>query len=744
MGIIGNIWVKLGLKSDDFNKGLDKAERRSRTFGETIKAVAAKVTALVAAFRGVASSVRMINEFEEANSRLAAVLGTTIDKMGALVSSSLELGRKTQYTAREVTGLQTELAKLGFAEPEILSMQESVLKFAAAVGTDLPSAAARAGATMRGFGLTAKETSDMLSVMAVSTSKSALSFNYLDSTLGKLIPVTRAVGLDTRATISLLGTLANAGIDASSAGTALRRVMGEIGNSSSKLVGALGKQPRTMQELTDGLLKLKQSGMGVSEAFDMVGKYAAPAFMALVNGADDCRDLYAALQDTDSALDDMYNTMTNNVSGAIRELKSAWEGFVLSMRNSTGVLRVAITELRNTLSDVTYTLFEDARNSTEASKYYDSLSRTIEQTTNKAYALEREYKTIKEELTAKVDKLDKNGLTRFFNSADLKEAKAELAGLEEAYSRIKGEIDGAGNSSRQFIADVADGTSGIIDLERLLSDEQTRKNQAEKGETEGIINSLRTQIEVKNKLLGMAKDRTELIRLQQELATLREQLAMYEALGKYASAGELPALTGITGRAEPSMKIEIDTSGVKNAVKDLDIFSRKLALTEEDVEKYATEFNAAVQNGFVAALDDLAEAIGTGNWDASTMLKSLLSPFADACISIGVLISGAGEAVEGFKKALESLNGWVAIAAGAALVATGVGVKAALAGIAHGNQAATGGAGSSNPYTYAGGYGVNPAYVNSVPTQLDINVTGTIKGQDIQLALDSYNNNRRR
>ncbi|MBQ6073499.1 MAG: phage tail tape measure protein [Bacteroidales bacterium] len=743
MGLIGNIWVKLGLKSDDFNKGLDKAERRSRTFGETIKAVAAKVTALVAAFRGVASSVRMINEFEEANSRLAAVLGTTIDKMGALVSSSLELGRKTQYTAREVTGLQTELAKLGFAEPEILSMQESVLKFAAAVGTDLPSAAARAGATMRGFGLTAKETSDMLSVMAVSTSKSALSFNYLDSTLGKLIPVTRAVGLDTRATISLLGTLANAGIDASSAGTALRRVMGEIGNSSSKLVGALGKQPRTMQELTAGLLKLKESGMGVSEAFDMVGKYAAPAFMALVNGADDCRDLYAALQDTDSALDDMYNTMTNNVSGAIRELKSAWEGFVLSMRNSTGVLRVAITELRNTLSDVTYTLFEDARNSTEASKYYDSLSRTIEQTTNKAYALEREYKTIKEELTAKVGKLDKNGLTRFFNSADLKEAKAELAGLEEAYSRIKGEIDGAGNSSRQFIAEVADGTSGIIDLERLLSDEQTRKNQAEKGETEGIINSLRTQIEVKNKLLGMAKDRTELIRLQQELATLREQLAMYEALGKYASAGELPALAGITGRAEPSMKIEIDTSGVKNAVKDLDIFSRKLALTEEDVEKYATEFNAAVQNGFVAALEDLAEAIGTGNWDASTMLKSLLSPFAEACISIGVLVSGAGEAVEGFKKALESLNGWVAIAAGAALVATGVGVKAALAGIAHGSQA-TGGAGSSNPYTYAGGYGVNPAYVNSVPTQLDINVTGTIKGQDIQLALDSYNNNRRR
>lgn len=743
MGLIGNIWVKLGLKSDDFNKGLDKAEKRSKTFGETIKAVAAKVTALVAAFRGVAASVKMINAFEEANSKLAAVLGTTIDKMGALVSSSLELGRKTQYTAREVTGLQTELAKLGFAEPEILAMQESVLKFAAAVGTDLPSAAARAGATMRGFGLTAKETSDMLSVMAVSTSKSALSFNYLDSTLGKLIPVTKAVGLDTRATISLLGTLANAGIDASSAGTALRRVMGEIGNSSSKLVGALGKQPKTMQELTEGLLKLKQSGMGVSEAFDMVGKYAAPAFMALVNGADDCRDLYAALQDTDTALDDMYNTMTNNVSGAIRELRSAWEGFILSMRNSTGVLRVILTELKNSLSDITYSLFEEARNSTEASKYYDTLSRTIEQTTNKAYALESAYKKIKQELSEKVGSLDKNGLTRFFNKAELKEAKAELAGLEEAYRRIKGEIDGVGNASKQYVAEVADGTNDIIDLERLLSDEQKRKNQAEKEETEGIINSLRTQIEVKNKLLGMAKDRSELIRLQQELATLRDQLAMYEKLGKYQSVGELPALRGITAQAEPSIKIGVDTSSLKSAEKDFNIFTKKLSLSTEEVQQYAAEFNAAVQNGFVAALDDLAEAIGTGDWDASKILKSLLNPFADACISVGILVSGAGEAIEGFKKALESLNGYAAIAAGAALVAVGVGVKAGLAALAHGSQAAGSGA-ASNPYTYAGGYGVNPAYVNSVPTQLDINVTGTIKGQDIQLALDSYNNNRRR
>ena len=246
MSLLGNIWVKLGLKSDDFQRGMDSAEKKSSKFGNLMKGVAAKVLTVAAAMKVLGSTFKTLANFEASTSKLASVLGKTTTEIKGLTQSAIDLGRRTQYTASEVVSLQTELAKLGFVESDIKGMQESVLKFAAAVGTDLGSAAARAGATMRGFGLTAEQTGDLLEVMAVSTSKSALSFNYLDATLGKLVPVTKAYGFDAKDTITLLGTMANAGIDASSAGTALRRVFVELSNGSSKLNTALGKQPKTM------------------------------------------------------------------------------------------------------------------------------------------------------------------------------------------------------------------------------------------------------------------------------------------------------------------------------------------------------------------------------------------------------------------------------------------------------------------------------------------------------------------
>ena len=124
----------------------------------------------------------------------------------------------------------------------------------------------------------------------------------------------------------------------------------------------------------------------------------------------------------------------------------------------------------------------------------------------------------------------------------------------------------------------------------------------------------------------------------------------------------------------------------------------------------------------------------------SSLLKALLNPLADTAISAGVLVSGIGETIEAFKMALTSLQGPVAIAAGAALIAAGVAVKAGLAALASsgGKGAASSG---TNSYSYTGGYGV------TLPTntgQMELSGTVTVKGQDLQIALDNYNKNRKR
>lgn len=66
------------------------------------------MTQVIGAFKQLTN---IIQDFERANSKLASVLGTTIDGVSRLTDQAKYLGRTTTATASQVTGLQTELAK---------------------------------------------------------------------------------------------------------------------------------------------------------------------------------------------------------------------------------------------------------------------------------------------------------------------------------------------------------------------------------------------------------------------------------------------------------------------------------------------------------------------------------------------------------------------------------------------------------------------------------------------------------
>lgn len=115
---------------------------------------------LIGAIRNFQNTIK---DFEFANANLAAILGTTRDKIKDLTEDAKRLGAATKYTASEVTSLQTELAKLGFNKQEILEATQYVLRFAGATGSDLPEAAKVAGAAIRAFGLETTETERVVS-----------------------------------------------------------------------------------------------------------------------------------------------------------------------------------------------------------------------------------------------------------------------------------------------------------------------------------------------------------------------------------------------------------------------------------------------------------------------------------------------------------------------------------------------------------------------------------------------------
>jgi hypothetical protein len=521
--------------------------------------------------------------------------------------------------------------------------------------------------------------------------------------------------------------MANAGIDASSAGTALRRVFVELSNGSSKLNTALGKQPKTMDELIEALGTLKERNLSVADSANLVGKYAAPAFAALVAGADDCRALYAELQNVNGALDTMYDTMTNNVKGAIDRLKSSWEGFILNLQGSTGVIARMIKGLTRFVDIANHALFAGTRVGEYKQSYDTRRDFTRDDGTGLSqFEVQAMYARNRQRLEG-IKAASKEG-SRAWKQAD-EELQGLIASENEYYDNL---IKIEGKTQDVFVDGTEEGNDALAELLKGLK----KKEKYE----ENSIGWLKEEIQKRQELRDAATDETEIRKLNTEIALLEKKV---QELQKIEQLAELPALKapvgGIVGGSNP---LGIDTSSLKHTSDEVDEFVKRLKKQQSDAEDISRGFADALRNGMIDALDELAEAIGTGDLDTTALVRALVTPLADMAISAGTLILSTGEGIEAIKSAFESLNGYAAIAAGVALVGLGVALKAGMAALAkNGASSSTGGGG--NPYVYTGGYGVTPDMLSSAGP-MEIEGTVTVKGQDIQIALDNYNANKRR
>lgn len=336
-----------------------------------------KITAAWMAIRGLFSSlnnsIQKIRDFEQANADLGTIVGANADELKRLTDSALELGRTTEYTASQVTQLQTELAKLGFGTQSIETMQKPVLQFATAVGASLPDAAALAGATLRSFGLNVSDTEDVLATLAVATNRSALSFSYLKTAMSIVSPVANTFGFSVRDTAALLGTLADAGFDASSAATATRNILLNLADANGKLVQSLGAPVRTLPDLVSGLQRLRDRGIDLAETLELTDKRSVAAFNTFLNGSDNLRRLRENLEDVNGELGRIAEDRLNTVEGSIKLLQSAWEGFVLSFYNSRGTIKSVIDFITSGIEGINNLLDPDAQKNKQKDFFVEDL-----------------------------------------------------------------------------------------------------------------------------------------------------------------------------------------------------------------------------------------------------------------------------------------------------------------------------------------------------------------------------------
>ena len=727
MANIGNLFVKLGLNKGSFDAGIASARKSVKRFADSttkqLTMIIGGWTSLIAVIKGLSSAVKTMASFERANSTLASVLGKTKAEVQALTESAKQLGRMTEFTASNVTELQTALARLGFNDKQIMAMQGSVLKFASAVGTDLASAADFTGSAIRAFGLRASDTSTLLDVMAKSTSASALDFSKLATSISIVAPIAQSFGLTTSETAAFLGVLANNGFDASSAATALRNILLNLADSSGKLSKGIGHSAKSFDEILEAFGELQTRGIKVDEVLAMTDKRSAAAATTIISSAEAVRELNTQLVNSKGSLDEMYTTMTDNLVGATNNLKSAWEGLMLSFGNSTGPIKKAVdwlTKLVNTMTDYNTSVQTGGASMTDNKvlEWYKSQFEGMAKDKGADYMRQQYELTLQRDEAAYEAALDAYLKKRTrANKKALEYAGRNVMALNDLSSWVRD----YGTMPDEPMAPLPTTTTpGGHGADLSDSERKQAEQLAERAKVAAMaeIDALKYKYDEELKLLQKyGLDSTSL--------TYNYQMDLIKIMGD--SMDEVQTEIDSLEPVEDFVPLELDEDALDNLKDKLKEWRKELELT--------TEVQKTITDGIVDSLAGAASEIGTqlanlSNFDGAAVMQSALEPLADIAVKAGEIIMAEGAATIAAKRALETFGatGVGAIAAGAALIAAGSAAKAGLAALSSGTATAAG------VTTYSGASSTANQDTVVTNSKLEVVVTGKISGSDILLA----------
>ena len=270
------------------------------------------------------------------------------------------------------------------------------------------------------------------------------------------------------------------------------------------------------------------------------------------------------------------------------------------------------------------------------------------------------------------------------------------------------------------------------ELRTKLADLQTQYNDLVSSSAEDIdkANQLRVTAEnvtarMNNALRELSERQATVTANAQKEAQARQEAA--DAAARLAqSRADLAAWNGAvsTDLTNVSGAAALSTPGIAVPVTPVLDTESVIDLTNELQQLLTSSFES-----IGSALGGLIGDLATGEDAWSNFSNAATSAFGDMAISIGKMAIATGTATLGIKAALESLNGYVAIAAGVALVALGTAVKSGLSNIAN-----SGGYTSSANVATAGGYtGSSKINTGFELQELNLHITGTLRGDGNQL-----------
>nr|DAK00622.1 MAG TPA: minor tail protein [Caudoviricetes sp.] len=343
---------KNGLKAaqsslSEFTNKSNDAGTRFQALGSSLKSVGGAITKTVSLplLALGAGALKVAGDFEAGMSEVSAITGATGKDMQALEKQAKTLGATTKFSARDAAEGMKYFGMAGYDTNQIMSALPSTLNLAAAGNVDLGIACDIVSDAMTGLGMSANETTKFTDIMAATITNSNTSVELMGETLKYVGPVAGTLGIGMGDLSVAIGLMGNAGIKGSQAGTALRAGLTNLVKPTKEMKTAMEKYGVELVKNADGSVNmmgtmenLRSTLGGLDQATQaqalatIFGKEAMSAWASVVNASEgDFNKLSDAIANSDGKASDMANTMQNNLKGSIDNMKSAFEGLLITI-----------------------------------------------------------------------------------------------------------------------------------------------------------------------------------------------------------------------------------------------------------------------------------------------------------------------------------------------------------------------------------------------------------------------------
>lgn len=336
---------------------LINAKDNASSVFSSLQGKVAAVGAAIATYFGISAFSNIVKgaaDLEQGMSRVQAATGATAEEMAKLRKAAEDAGANSKFTSTEAAAALEGLAKAGLSANDAIATLPAVMQLAQAGDIDLATSSEFVTKAVMGMGLAFSDAGRVADVLALGANATNTSVTGLSQALSYAAPVASSLGVSLESTVAIIGKFADAGIDASRAGTALNSILSQFANPASKFREELASAGITTGNFEDALHQLAAAGPAGSKAINAVGQEAGPALRALLNqGMGALDELTGKLKNAEGSAAAAAKAMSDNLNGSLQGLSSAWG----TLKNALGtpvlpVLKDGVDQLAGALKSV--------------------------------------------------------------------------------------------------------------------------------------------------------------------------------------------------------------------------------------------------------------------------------------------------------------------------------------------------------------------------------------------------------